>query len=135
VFNRAYREEYARIYQQQATERRRQEEIDKEMASDVSEFLFYAYIPEKAANDFDRRGSIWTIQLRNGSGDRLEPMEIRRIDPVTPVVTEFFPFVNPYYGIAYRLRFPPLPQGWRDGPLRLVFLSVIGRVELEYPAH
>ena len=47
----------------------------------------------------DRRGSIWSIFLINGKGEKIAPAEVRRIDPVTPVVTEFFPYGNPYYGI------------------------------------
>jgi len=60
-------------------------------------------------------------------------VEVRRIDPVTPVVTEFFPYVNAYYGIPYQLRFPPLAiSGPAAGPVKLVFASVIGKVELEF---
>ena len=59
---------------------------------------------------------------------------MRRIDPVTPVMTEFFPYINPYYGIAYWLRFSQLQKNsLGDGPLKLVFASVIGKVELEFP--
>ena len=59
--------------------------------------------------------------------------EVRRIDPVTPVVTEFFPYGNPYYGIFYRLHFSQQDKiGRIDGPVRLVFNSVIGRAELEF---
>jgi hypothetical protein len=134
MFNKAYLEEYARLYQLSQADLEKQEEILKGMASDFSEFLFYAYIPEKPSNDFDRRGSIWNIHLLNEKGERIEPVEVRRIDPVTPVVTGFFPYVKPYYGNAYRLRFPPLTGGWRSGPLTLVFVSVVGRVELKYPA-
>jgi hypothetical protein len=40
---------------------------------------------------------------------------------------------NPTYGICYWLRFPPLEKiGEVDGPLKLVFASVIGKVELEF---
>ena len=80
------------------------------MVSDFAEFIFYAYIPEKTSNDFDKRGSIWTVFLVNEKGDRIDPVELRRIDPITPVITEFFPYIHPHYGIAYRLRFPSLNQ-------------------------
>jgi hypothetical protein len=133
-FNRAYLQEYARIYQLSADERKKMEEMQAAAASEFTEFIFYAYIPNRAENDFDRRGSIWSIFLINGKGEKIAPAEVRRIDPVTPVVTEFFPYGNPYYGIFYWLRFSQQEKTGRgDGPLNLVFTSVIGKVELEYP--
>jgi hypothetical protein len=131
-FNRSYHQEYSRIYQLGADERKKGEEMRAATASESTEFIFYAYIPNRAENDFDRRGSIWSIFLINGKGDKIAPTEVRRIDPVTPVVTEFFPYGNPYYGIFYRLRFSRQETGLGDGPLKLVFTSVIGKVELEF---
>jgi hypothetical protein len=103
------------------------------MVSDFTDFIFYAYIPEKRSNDFDKQGSIWTIFLVDKKGERIDPVEVRRIDPLTPVLTEFFPYINPYYGMAYRLRFPPLAKtGVAEGSLKLVFTGVIGKVELDF---
>ncbi|MBA4422434.1 MAG: hypothetical protein C0390_04935 [Syntrophus sp. (in: bacteria)] len=60
-------------------------------------------------------------------------MELRRVEPITPVITEFFPYINPHYGITYRLRFPSLnTPGGDERPLKLVFASVIGEVELKF---
>ena len=79
-------------------ERKKREEIQAASTADFTEFIFYAYIPEKSSNDFDRRGSIWTIFLIDTSGARIDPVEVKRIEPVTAVITEFFPYVNPYHG-------------------------------------
>lgn len=133
-FNRAYLDEYTRIYQLGAEERTKREEMQTVSLSESTEFIFYAYIPNKVENDFDRRESIWSIFLVNGQGEKIAPAEVRRIDPVTQVMTEFFPYINPYYGMAYRLRFsPPLKNGPGYGPLKLVFTGVIGKIELEFP--
>lgn len=130
-FNRAYHQEYARIYQFSGDERKNHEAM--RAASEFTEFIFYAYIPERTENDFDRRGSIWSIFLVNGKGEKIMPVEVRRVDPVTPVVTGFFPYIKTYYGMSYWLRFPPLENiGGSDAPLKLVFASVIGKVELEF---
>ncbi|MBN2438601.1 MAG: hypothetical protein JXL20_08375 [Deltaproteobacteria bacterium] len=131
-FNRSYHQEYSRIYQLSADERKKGEEMRAATASDFTEFIFYAYIPDRAENDFDRRGSIWSIFLVNGKGEKITPIEVRRIDPVTPVVTEFFPYGNPHYGIFYRLRFPQQQTGRGNNPLKLVFTGVIGKVDLEF---
>jgi len=130
-FNRAYLDEYARIYQLSGDERKNYEAM--RAASEFTEFIFYAYIPDRTENDFDRRGSIWSIFLVNARGEKITPVDVRRVDPVTPVVTGFFTYIKPYYGICYWLRFPPLEKiGGVDAPLKLVFASVIGKVELEF---
>ena len=132
-FRQAYLREYARIYSLGESEQKAKADIQAALASDFTEFIFYAYTPEKSSNDFDKRGSVWTIYLLDPQGAKVHPVEVRRIDPVTPVVTEFFPYVNPYYGIAYHLRFPPFAKDWAEGsPVKLVFAGVIGRVELEF---
>jgi len=130
-FNRAYQEEHSRIYHLKGEDRKKQEDTLKGATADITEFVFYAAIPEKASNDFDRRGSIWTIFLLNGKGERIDPWEVRRIEPVTPLITKFFPYVNPYYGIAYRLRFHPVTKAEADS-LRLVITSVLGKAELKF---
>jgi hypothetical protein len=131
-FSRAYLEEYARIYHLSEGERKKREVIQAASTADFTEFTVYAYIPEKSSNDFDRQGSIWTIFLIDASGERSDPVEVKRIDPITSVTTEFFPYINPYYGNAYRLRFAPTKPG-RE-PLKLVFASVIANVKLEFGA-
>lgn len=68
---------------------KKREELQKGMASDIDEFIFYAYVPDRASNDFDRRGSIWTVFMVNEKGGRIDPMELRRIEPITPVIKEF----------------------------------------------
>jgi hypothetical protein len=131
-FNRAYRKEYARIYQFSGDELKNHEAM--QVASEFTEFVFYAYIPDRTENDFDRRGSIWSIFLVNGRGEKIMPVEVRRVDPVTPVVTGFFTYIKPYYGISYWLRFPLLEKiGEVGAPLKLVFAGVIGKIELEFP--
>jgi hypothetical protein len=132
-FNRTYFKEYARIYQLSEGERKKRDEVLSAANSDVTEFIFYAYIPEKSSNDFDRRGSIWKIFLVTGDGARFDPVEVRRIDPVTPVTTDFFPYINPYYGIPYLVRFSPLgTAGTIHDTMTLNFASVIGNVALEF---
>jgi hypothetical protein len=128
-FNRAYFDEYSRIYQLDEKERKKKEDIQKGPNADLTEFIFYASIPEKTSNDFDRRGSIWTIFLVNGKGERIDPREVRRIDPVTPLITKFFPYVNPYHGMVYRLRFKSVGKSEADH-MKLVFTSVLGKAEL-----
>jgi hypothetical protein len=131
-FRDAQLKEYSRLYLLSGAEKKQRAGIQEAAAADLAEFLFYAYLPEKTHNDFDRRGSIWSVFLIGRNGERIEPVEVRRIDPVTPLVTEFFPYVNPHYGVAYHLRFPAAAMDAKSAPFRLVFASVIGKVELEF---
>ncbi len=130
-FNKAYLSEYARIYLVSDRERKTKEQLLVDQSSQYTEFMFYAYTPEKESNDFSNANSIWKIFLINKRGERLEPVDIRKITEVTPVIRELFPYVNPYYGSFYSIRFPR-EEGRSDGSdtCRLIFAGILGRAEL-----
>lgn len=130
-FHRAYLDEYSRIYQLDEKERKKQADIQKMLADDFIEFIFYASVPEKASNDFDRRGSVWTLFLVNGMGERIDPWEVRKIEPVTPLITKFYPYVNPYHGMVYRLRFKSVKESDGNFP-KLMITGVLGKAELKF---
>jgi len=138
AFSTAYLNEHERIHQLTPEQRRQREETQANLRSDFTEFVFYAYTPEKDANDFDRRNSIWSVFILDDQGNRLEPVEIRLMDPITTVTESFFPYIRKYYGKFYSLKFKPLPgiddgTGGRAGkPFKLVMTSVVARVELEW---
>ncbi len=132
-FNRAYLDEYARLYRLSDAEKRTRAESDAAQAAQSAEFLFYAYIPEKASNDFDRKGTIWSVFLTGSGGEKILPTELKRIDPLTPVVQDLFPYVHAHYGITYRLRFPASAAALiADPSTKLVFTGVVGTVELAF---
>jgi hypothetical protein len=130
-FNAAYRKEYARVYNLSAQEIKTREELSADLSSDLTEFFFYAYLPEKNNNDFDKYNSIWKVYLIDAQGNRFEPMEIRRIEKITPLIEEFYPYIQQYYGSCYTLKFPALSaEAKAAGPFKLAFTGVLGRVEL-----
>ena len=138
AFNQAYLKEYARIYQLTDEAKRKMEDTQANISSDFTEFLFYAYIPEKESNDFSKKGSIWTVFLVDEKGNRINPIEIRKIDKINQLINVFYPYVNQYYGTFYSLKFPPTADsGIRTGnakgkQMKLIFTSVLGKVELEW---
>jgi hypothetical protein len=71
-------------------ERKMREDAQINLSSDFTEFLFYAYTPEKESNDFSKERSIWTVFLLDEKGKRINPVEIRKIDKITPVITVFY---------------------------------------------
>lgn len=130
-FNNAYLSEYSRIYLVSDKEREKRQKLLVDQSSQFTEFMFYAYTPDKESNDFSKRSSIWKIFLINQKGERLEPVDIRKIKEITPVIRELFPYVNPYYGSFYSIKFPQDERQF-DSPdqCRLIFASILGRVEL-----
>lgn len=136
AFQRAYIREYERIYQIGPQQKKKWEETQAGLSSDFTEFVFYAYTPEKDANDFDRQNSVWTVFIIDDQGKRENPLEIRRIDKITAATEAFYPYINKYYGNFYSLKFKPLfeagPGAPSRKPLTLVMTSVLGRVELRW---
>ncbi len=136
AFNRAYNKEYARIYYLTAEESKRREEMEAGFTHDFREIIFYAAMPNKEANDFEKANSTWSVFLSDEKGTRIAPIEIRKIEKITPLIEAFFPYVNKYYGNCYTLKFPPAgdsPGGKDDRPMKLVLTSVLGKAELIWP--
>lgn len=129
-FNEAYLSEYSRIYSLTEEEKRSREVILEDASSDFTEFFFYAYTPDKDSNDFGRQDSIWTIFLLDEKENKIYPAEVRKIRKITPVIEEFYPYVKRYYGMFYSLKFSP--SSGDPKYLKLVFTSVLGRVEFEW---
>ena len=131
-FDTAYLAEYSRIYELTDAERQGREDTVINLASDFTEFLFYAYIPEKESNDFARSDSIWNVFISDGKGGKVYPIEVREIEKITPIVEELFPYVKKYYGKFYSLKFSPLSSSFNQQPVTLVFASVLGKIELSW---
>jgi len=127
-FRQAYHKEYSRLYALTEKEKERRAGIHADLASDSTEFYFYAYNPEKGNLDFSKADSVWKVFLVDDKGVRVPPLEVREIRKITPLIEEFFPYVKSY-GKFYTVKFPysPALQG-----LKLVFTSVLGNTILEW---
>jgi hypothetical protein len=135
-FVEAYQKEYARIYALGTPEANKAADLQVQGGAEYLEFYFYAYVPDRDNNDFAKANSIWKIYRVDGNGQMVKPVDLREITKVTPVIEQFFPYVNRYHGKFYSLRFPAASvgaaQGGKPEPIRLVFTSVLARVELEW---
>ncbi|MBW2596150.1 MAG: hypothetical protein JRC93_09275 [Deltaproteobacteria bacterium] len=133
----AYLSEYSRLYLLTAADREQRRDILSDASSDLREFLFYAYIPDRDSNDFSKPDSVWRVFSSGEGGEMLEPLDIREIDS-TPLVTKLFPYVKPY-GKFYSVKFPKSPSSTEgdtvieDEP-ELVFTGVLGKIELKWGA-
>ncbi|MEA1971353.1 MAG: hypothetical protein U9N37_07055 [Thermodesulfobacteriota bacterium] len=134
-FTDAYLSEYSRLYLLTAADKEQRRAILSDTSSDLREFLFYAYIPDRESNDFSKPDSVWKVFSSGEGGKRLEPLDIREIDS-TPLVTKLFPYVKPY-GKFYSVKFPKSPSSDKgdtaagDRP-ELVFTGVLGKIELKW---
>ncbi len=127
-FKQAYLKEYSRLYSLSKTEEEKREAVLSELSSDFTEFYFYAYNPDHDAIDFSKPNSIWKIFLVDEKGRQIYPAAVNHIKKITPLVENFYPYINQYHGKFYYLRFPPQ----KSGKLKLVFTSVLGKAELEW---
>jgi hypothetical protein len=133
TFINAFRDEYARIYHLTQGDERAEKNMLGRVEKGFEEFLFYASLPDEDANDFAREDSIWDTFLLSETNERIYPDEIREVTAITPIITKFFPYVNPYYGKFYSVKFTCPEKGIGESRrLTLVFASVLGRVELTW---
>lgn len=137
-FREAYTAEYARTYKLSRAEQAKMLQDQTEAANMYNDFIVSAFIPDKRWNDFNTKGTIWKVYLRQGGGDRIKPIEIRRIKPVDAVLTHFFPYISPW-DVVYLIRFPAAPPGTNGPvnpdettPLKLMITSVRGSAELTW---
>jgi hypothetical protein len=104
-----------------------------EATAETTEFLLYVYASDRDAIDLARSGSAWKAVLIDAGGARYDPLEIRELQDAGPLVTEFYPYVNPSYGKIYLLKFDGEAAGAAEEtklPVTLVITSVIARAEL-----
>jgi hypothetical protein len=135
-FVEAYQKEYARIYDPGTPGSNKALDLQVQANNEFLEFYFYAFVPDRDNNDFAKANSIWKIYLVDANGKLVQPADLREITKVTPVIEQFFPYVNRYHGKFYSLRFPAANAGKAKGgkpePIRVIFTSVLARVELEW---
>jgi hypothetical protein len=105
-FQEAYLKEYSRLNELTAAEKKVQTDNLEGTASEYTEFFLYAYVPEKDTNDFASPNSLWRIFLINGTGAKIYPLEIRKIEHVNALLEEFFPYIKKHYGFCYLVKFP-----------------------------
>lgn len=92
-----------------------------------NEVLLSLYVPEADWNDLAGRDATWKVYLDLG-GQRLQPVDIRRIRHRTAINQALYPFWGPWSKL-YRLRFPRAGQA-EGAQGSLLVAGPIGQVEL-----
>jgi hypothetical protein len=130
AFREAFLKEQARLLALPPEAQEKREAQERDHAAEVTEFFFYAYTADREVNDFGERRTHWRVFLLDETGHQVEPLEVRRISPVTPFMETFYPYIKPHYGFCYSVKFPRQTSE----TLTLVFTSFLGRVDLSWPS-
>jgi hypothetical protein len=82
------------------------------MRADYRQSSFFAvvYIPDKTANDWNQKDSVWRLALNMGIGER-PPESVRRYEvPFNAEIRALYPYLDDY-SVGYLIRFPdPAPK-------------------------
>ena len=138
AFRLAFATEYALRYRMTDLEKEKLIQDQKDAAAAYEDFIFAAYVPEKAWDDFDKKNSIWKIFITTDRGNQIKPIEIRKLDKRDAKTAYFYAYVTPWKSI-YRLRFPKLTAADYSGTagagfdsFKLVVTSVLGSAEMAW---
>jgi len=73
-------------------------------------FFAVVYIPDKTANDWNQKDSVWRLALNMGIGER-PPESVRRYEvPFNAEIRALYPYLDDY-SVGYLVRFPdPAPK-------------------------
>ena len=134
----AYVEEYARRYQMDDSGKEKLKEKEMGLDEKFNEFFIAVYTPDEKWNDFDQPLSIWKIYMEDEKGERLSPIEIKKVDADSPLIREFYPYLD-LWSSTYIVKFPkyiitgeePFP-GKDTNYFRLKITGVVGNVVLEW---
>lgn len=134
AFRAAYVEEYSGRFELDPEMKASLKEREEAVSEEYVEFFFAAYTPVSEWNDFEEKDSIWRLYLDFGDEQRVSPVEVEKLDPMDPLLREFFPYLDPW-SRAYVVRFPVVevvdkaPGDDYEG-LTLTVTGVKGRGEL-----
>jgi hypothetical protein len=137
-FREAYVREYGDRYR--LDDYRREKLLATERAGHerVEEFFLAVSTLDEKWNDLHRSDSVWRLYLKNDSGERVEPIAIRRVDEESPLFREFYPKLD-RWSRGYIVTFPKYSEAGEaplinDDTLRvtLVITGALGQTVIEW---
>ncbi len=137
AFRKAYVERYAEDYELDESYKKELLEREKAEEEKYNEFFIAAYSPEESWNDLDKRNSVWKLYLEDGTGSRVAPITITKVDSSDPRVREFFPYLD-LWSYGYDVKFPKYAETGAEMPskdskyLKLIVTGVLGTGHLEW---
>lgn len=101
-------------------------------------FFAILYMPDKTANDWNERNSVWRLAVNIGLG-QVAPDKVERMDkPFSAELRALYPYLDDY-SQAYRLHFPeqPLLEGQKpdSGDVELIAAGAPGKLIFHWGPH
>jgi hypothetical protein len=101
-------------------------------------FFAILYMPDKTANDWNERNSVWRLAVNIGLG-QVAPDKVERMDkPFNAELRALYPYLDDY-SQAYRLHFPeqPAPAGQRPDvrDVELIAAGAPGKLIFHWGPH
>ena len=125
-FRQAYVEKYARIYLLETGSKRDMLDEERAVSSKLNEFFLSIYTPDKELDDFSKGNAAGKICLLDEQGNKLEPVEIKKVKEKTALLREFYPYITPwssFYQLSFPVDFPGTQEPFitpETGYIRLV---------------
>jgi hypothetical protein len=109
------------------------ERLHRETATPTVFAIFYS--PDKGANDWDAKDSVWRIAINLGYG-QAEPQRIERLErPFNAELRALYPYLDDY-SVAYVIHFPAqeIPAGLRFTPteVTMIVAGAPGKMEFKW---
>ncbi|MFQ5329757.1 MAG: hypothetical protein ACE5D4_07200 [Thermodesulfobacteriota bacterium] len=137
-FREAYAREYGERYRLDGYRIEKLVEQERKEHERADEFFLAVSTPDEGWNDLERDDSIWRLYLKSNSGERVEPVAIRRVDEESPLFREFYPKLD-QWSRGYIVSFPKY-SATGERPLinddtsrfTLIITGLLGHTEIEW---
>lgn len=104
-FRESYIEEYSLVYMLNGEKLKKLVKGENEALNNYHEFFVSIHTPLREWSDLERKESIWAVYLINDAGDRVSPLEIKKVKERGPTVKSFYPYLDDW-SVAYTIKFP-----------------------------
>ena len=134
----AYVREYAERYQLDEYQRAKLLTDEQEGYERSEELFLGVHTQEDKWNDLHRSDSIWRLYLKNDRGERVRPLEVRRVDAESPLIKAFYPRLDKW-SKGYVVTFPKYSETGTEPivsdetrKIHLVITGVLGETEITW---
>ncbi|MDO8446770.1 MAG: hypothetical protein Q7T53_11865 [Deltaproteobacteria bacterium] len=104
-FRESYVREYSTVYMLDTEKVKKLAEDEIEAPRGYHEFFISIHTPIQEWSDLERKEPIWALYLVNEMGERVSPLEIKKLKGKGPNITRFFPYFDDW-SVGYSVKFP-----------------------------
>lgn len=110
-FRESYSNEYINAFMLHGDKRDMLMMAEMEAPKNYHEFFFSVHTPNIEWSDLEKKDPLWALYLLNDAGERVSPLDIKRVKEKGPGVVRFYPYFTEW-SVGYIVKFPiNLPDG------------------------